>query len=193
VSTTEERLRQKAELERQLSIAMRRQQLYTKLSRLLGKTGLQGALVTEALGTITSHANSFLQRLTGGSLQLILKKGAGNDELDLQGIDTSCMTEARSVHALSGSQKFRCAVAIAFGIGQYAGAGGMRSVVIDEGFGSLDEIGQQEMVEELKNLANHMDKVIVVSHLEAFRDRDNFPYQLHVDKTGGTSLIRVVA
>jgi hypothetical protein len=73
----------------------------------------------------------------------MLKKGTGTDELNLQAIDTTCMREARSVNALSGSQKFRCAVAIAFGIGQYAGAGGMRSIVIDEGFGGLDDIGQQ--------------------------------------------------
>jgi DNA repair exonuclease SbcCD ATPase subunit len=45
------------------------------------------------------------------------------------------------------------------------------------------------MVEELKHLSTHMDKVIVVSHLEAFRDRDNFPCQIHVTKEGNGSSI----
>ena len=43
------------------------------------------------------------------------------------------------------------------------------------------------MVEELKQLAEHMDKVIVVSHLEAFTDRDNFPDQLLVETVGDGS------
>jgi DNA repair exonuclease SbcCD ATPase subunit len=193
LATLEERLRRKIELEQQAEVAAKRQQRYALLARLLGKTGLQGALVTDALNTITSHANSFLDRLTGGSLRLILNKGSGADELELQAIDTTCMREARDVQALSGSQQFRCAVAIAFGIGQYAGAGGMRSIVIDEGFGSLDETGQQQMVDELKTLEQHMDKVIVVSHLDVFRDRDHFPYQLHVDKRADVSVLRVVA
>ena len=172
--------------------ADKRQQAFKRLAGYLGRNGVQGMLVTNALTSITHHANSFLQRLTGGSLQLILQNAGGGDELELLGIDTTCMREARSVAALSGSQKFRCAVAAAFGIGQYAGAGGMRSIVIDEGFGSLDEAGQEQIVEELKNLASHMDKVIVVSHLEAFRDRDNFPHQIHVRKAGNASLIETV-
>ena len=71
-----------------------------------------------------------------------------------------------------------------------SGAGGMRSIVIDEGFGSLDEIGQDQMVEELTALALHMDKVIVVSHLEAFRDREHFPFRLQVEKVGNSSVLR---
>ena len=162
-----------------------------KLANLLGKKGLQGLLITDALSTITSNANAFLQRLTGGTLQLTIERGKG-DLLELQAIDSTCMREPRSPKVLSGSQKFRCAVAIASGIGQYAGAGGMRSIVIDEGFGSLDAAGQQQMVDELRQLATHMDKVIVVSHLDAFTNRDNFPDQILVETCGDGSRIRKV-
>jgi exonuclease SbcC len=161
-----------------------------KLTSLLGKKGLQGMLVQGALTTITNHANAFLGRLTGGMLQLTLERDG--DALELKAIDHSCMREARSAKALSGSQKFRCAVAIASGIGQYAGAGGMRSIVIDEGFGSLDTQSQKGMVGELKQLAQHMDKVIVVSHLEAFTDPVNFPDRLEV-RTAGDGASTIVA
>jgi exonuclease SbcC len=165
-----------------------RSQRLKKLVDLLGKTGLQGALVSEALETVMSHANAFLERLTGGTLVLHLERGEG-DALELRAQDVTCMREARSVQVLSGSQKFRCAVAIAAGIGQYAGAGGMRSIVIDEGFGSLDQQGQQLIIEELKNLAEHMDRVIVVSHLDAFTDRTHFPDQIRVLRDGERSRI----
>ena len=69
----------------------------------------------------------------------------------------------------------------------------MRSIVIDEGFGSLDQAGQRQMVEELRQLATHMDKVIVVSHLDAFTNRDNFPDQIVVETCGNGSRIRAVA
>ncbi len=165
-----------------------RARLLRKLVKLLGKDGLQGALVADALGQVTSNANGFLKRLTGGTLELSIQQEG--DSLELQARDATCMREPRSAKALSGSQKFRCAVAIASGIGQYAGAGGMRSIVIDEGFASLDVDSQKLMVDELKHLAEIMDKVIVVSHLEAFTDRDNFPDQLLVETVGDGSRIR---
>ncbi|HYM15823.1 MAG TPA: SMC family ATPase [Dehalococcoidia bacterium] len=158
------------------------------LLKLLGKDGLQGALVGGALEQITSSANGFLKRLTGGTLELRIERDG--DALELKARDVTCMREPRSAKALSGSQKFRCAVAIASGIGQYAGAGGMRSIVIDEGFASLDRDSQSLMVEELKRLAEIMDKVIVVSHLDAFTDKDNFPDQLLVETAGDGSRIR---
>lgn len=167
-----------------------RQKRLAKLTKLLGKQGLQAQLIRGAITDIKNHANGFLKRLTGGTLELTLDEKKG--ELVLQAIDHTCMREPRSAKALSGSQKFRCAVAIASGIGQYAGAGGMRSIVIDEGFGSLDADGQRLMVDELKLLAQHMDKVIVVSHLEAFSDPVHFPDRLLVERTeDGGSRIKI--
>lgn len=188
LATLEAALGQVAAMRADEARAAKRRKQFMKLQRLLGKEGLQGALVTDALGTITTHANTFLQRLTGGTLQLKLRQDG--DALDLQALDTTCMRDPRSVQVLSGSQKFRCAVAIASGIGQYAGAGGMRSIVIDEGFASLDQDGQRQMVAELQDLATHMDKVIVVSHLETFNDQANFPDRIIVETQGTASHIR---
>jgi exonuclease SbcC len=188
LKSAEANVQQIAALKAEVEASKVKHQRLRKLTALLGKKGLQGVLVSGALTTITNHANAFLQRLTGGSLQLTLERDG--DALELRAIDLTCMREARSAKALSGSQKFRCAVAIASGIGQYAGAGGMRSIVIDEGFGSLDIDSQRQMVDELKQLAQHMDKVIVVSHLEAFNDPANFADRLIVQRTAdGASMI----
>lgn len=58
------------------------------------------------------------------------------------------------VSLLSGSQKFRVAASFALGIGQYAGQEGPRiqSVIIDEGFGSLDQKGQSDMFDGRQKL-----------------------------------------
>lgn len=189
LAVIEERIHHREALESRREVSSLRHKRLKKLETLLGKNGLQGVLVHDALTSITSEANGFLSRLTGGNLRLLLEHASG-DALELQAIDATCMRTPRSVKALSGSQKFRCAVAVAAGIGRYAGAGGMRSIVIDEGFGSLDSAGQETMVDELKNLATHMERVIVVSHLEMFTNPDNFPEQIVVETAGATSRIR---
>jgi exonuclease SbcC len=187
----EEALRMAARLRHDGARAERRAAQLRRLAQYLDRSHLQGLLVKDALTTVVSHANAFLDRLTGGSLQLVLERGAV-DEFEVKAVDAGSMREARSVRVLSGSQKFRCAVAIASGIGQYAGAGGMRSIVIDEGFGSLDRDGQQAIITELKNLAEHMDRVVVVSHLDAFTNQDHFPDQLRVIRGGDGSRIERV-
>jgi exonuclease SbcC len=177
-----------ARLHADLASAKLRHKRLSNLTKHLGKNGLQGQLIHGAITDVKNHANAFLQRLTGGMIELKLEdvKGA----LELRAIDHTCMRTPKSAKTLSGSQKFRCAVAIASGIGQYAGAGGMRSIVIDEGFASLDFESQKLMVAELKALAEHMDKVIVVSHLEAFTDPVNFPDRLLVERNpDGSSTI----
>ena len=83
--------------------------------------------------------------------------------------------------ALSGSQRFRLAVALALGIGQYAcgaSTGGVESVIVDEGFGSLDREGREKMIEELNRLSGMLKRVIVVSHQEEFENA--FSNQWHV-------------
>ena len=46
--------------------------------------------------------------------------------------------------------------------------------------------------DELKNLANNMDKVIVVSRLKISRGRNHLPDQMQVKKAGNASHLRNV-
>ena len=43
---------------------------------------------------------------------------------------------------------------------------GVESVIIDEGFGSLDKAGRDDMILELSQLSQVLSRVIVVSHQE---------------------------
>ncbi len=92
---------------------------------------------------------------------------------------------------LSGSQKFRVSVALALGIGQFASAGSRRieSVIVDEGFGSLDKAGTREMIDELHALGNTLARVIVVSHQDDFANAfsNRYSIELH-DGTSRASL-----
>ncbi len=79
------------------------------------------------------------------------------------------------------------------GLGQYLGGEtAIRSLIIDEGFGSLDADGRQRMIEELRALSEHLDRIIVVSHQEDFTDRTLFPNGFVLRKDGTKTVVERV-
>ncbi|MFN6495799.1 MAG: SbcC/MukB-like Walker B domain-containing protein [Nostoc sp. DedQUE01] len=90
--------------------------------------------------------------------------------LDLQVYDYETGQRPTAVAMTSGSQRFRVAISLALAIGQYAGQGArhIESVIIDEGFGSLDKNGRDDMIQELNELQHRLARIILVSHLEDF-------------------------
>lgn len=186
--------KERRNLEREINETRKAQRLYGRLSGLLGRSGLQGALMDEALHSIAQLANETLARISGGQLQVSTtrKPGrGGEDQISIQVSDLAFSEEPLDVAFISGGQKFRVSVALAAAIGQYAG-GGMRSIksmIIDEGFGSLDSQGRQEMVDELRALAEHLDRLIVISHQEDFQDRTLFPTGYVLSKKDGRTVV----
>jgi exonuclease SbcC len=182
-------------LEGDLREAHRLRVRFGRLAELLGRGGLQARLVDDALAGITFLANETLARVSGGQLRLQLSRqgdARGNEEIAIRARDLASADEPLDTQFLSGSQRFRTSVAIAAAIGQYvAGSQGsaIRSLIIDEGFGSLDAQGRQEMIEELRNLSQLMDRIIVVSHQEDFQDRTLFPTGFILRKEGQRSTV----
>jgi exonuclease SbcC len=181
-------------LDADLREAQRLRARFARLAELLGRGGLQARLVDDALNGITVLANETLARISGGQLRLQLSRqdARGNEEIAIRAGDLASADEPLDTQFLSGSQKFRTSVAIAAAIGQYvAGSQGsaIRSLIIDEGFGSLDAQGRQEMIEELRNLSQLMDRIIVVSHQEDFQDRTLFPTGFILRKEGQRSIV----
>ena len=92
---------------------------------------------------------------------------------------------------LSGSQKFRVAVSLALGIGQYASRQHrpIESVIIDEGFGCLDRHGRQVMIQELQNLRGQLRCILLVSHQEEFAEAFSDGYHFTLED-GATRVTR---
>lgn len=184
-TTLAQQLRKRQEFLRQRDEVRTAHADYDTLARHFGKDGLQSWLVQAAQETIGHSANDFLARISEGWLQL--KMEPKGEDLEILVTDLSSGQEAMDAAFISGSQQFRAAVALALAVGQYSGGGSrqIRSVIIDEGFGSLDEDGRREMIGQLKGLSGVLDRVILVSHQEAFQDA--FPNGYHVEKQDGIS------
>ena len=181
-----ERERSKKEtlwLENELNFAV-------KLAQLLGRDRLQRHLVRTAERQIVDFANSILDRLSGGQLFLRLvphEDGSTERALEMEAFNRVTGGSAINVAFLSGSQRFRVAVALALGIGQYASRSHrpIESVIIDEGFGCLDRNGRQVMIQELQNLKGHLQCILLVSHQEEFAEAfaDGYRFELNEGAT----------
>lgn len=166
------------------------------LAELLGRDRLQRHLVRQAERQIVDYANAVLDRLSGGQLFMrLVEAEAGTDKaLDLECANRVTGGGAINVAFLSGSQRFRVAVALALGIGQYASKQHrpIESVIIDEGFGCLDRAGRQVMIQELQNLRGHLHCILLVSHQEEFADAfpDGYRFELEDGATRVSRLVR---
>ncbi len=178
----------------QRSEAARFASRYKDLANLLGRDGLQRYLLQKAEAGIVYHANEILDGISGGTLRLELQSSTDRktEALDMVAYNTAISaSQSQPIRLLSGSQQFRVSVSLALGIGKYAGNENHRleSVIIDEGFGSLDENGRREMIQAIKELGDEgvLKCIIVVSHQREFFDE--FPNRYFVELVDGSTQI----
>ena len=176
---------ERAELEALALEADRSLAVSSKLAELLGRASLQRNLIREAERGILDCANPILRDISGNDLELRLSvEDSGDDQaLPLEVIDrTHGPGRTLGVAFLSGSQRFRVAVSLALGIGQYARGldRPIQSVVIDEGFGCLDRQGRDEMIAQLTALKGQLARVVLVSHQEEFAEAFKDGYRFEV-------------
>ncbi len=159
------------------------------LAEALGRDGLQARIIKQAQENLRAAANGILGRLSKGQWQIDLRAAGENDsELEIIARDDARGGYERTFDALSGGERFRVAISLAIAIGQMAAGGApMNTLVIDEGFGALDEENRGLMVDNLRHLSQHElrgGRIIVVSHQDDVRDAFGHRYQLSRDALG---------
>jgi len=182
----EEFRRRRTELGEKLKVVDAEHNRCKRLAELLGRDRLQRHLVRKAERQIVDCANGVLDRLSDGALflKLVGKDDGTSTEkaLELECINRGTGGAPINVAFISGSQRFRVAVSLALGIGQYASRQyrPIESVIIDEGFGCLDRSNRQVMIQELQNLRGHLKSILLVSHQEEFADAfpDGYKFEL---------------
>ena len=105
----------------EINTAERTTDLHRKLDELLGKAGIQRELVRSAERDIVRMANDTVQNLSDGDLTVELESGAdGDDQAFALQVRRADGPTPIGVNYLSGSQKFRVAIAVALAIGRFA-------------------------------------------------------------------------
>ncbi|HKK75216.1 MAG TPA: AAA family ATPase [Saprospiraceae bacterium] len=126
-------------------------------------------------------ANRHLATLNG---RYQLLKPAGED-LALRIIDTYQADHQRSPETLSGGEKFLVSLALALGLSDLAGRRAqIRSLFIDEGFGTLDDNSLDLAISTLENLQAGGKTIGVISHVKALKERIGTRIEVHKQSDG---------
>ena len=137
-----------------------------------------------ALGLIEQNilmmANRELEELFDGRFQII-HSGEGNRKNEFYVVDRLHHDGIRKVSTLSGGETFLVSLALSLALSDLSsGRSQIDSLFIDEGFGSLDEEGLEEVLEVLLKLNQRGKQVGIISHVKQFTSQ--IPNQLHLEK-----------
>ncbi|MFT7581943.1 MAG: exonuclease SbcC [Myxococcota bacterium] len=201
VGALEEKLRQDAEkrvlhdetIEAQRA-AVEDNALWQRLHRLIGaregKAFQQFAQVLN-LQELVDHANTHLKSLAPRYTLVSARDRDGFARLDFAVRDRHHAGRYRPITTLSGGETFLVSLSLALGLADMR-TSGMRieTLLLDEGFGSLDPRSLDVAVESLEQVqATQQIQIGIISHVEALRDR--IAAQVVVEPLGnGRSTIR---
>lgn len=133
-------------------------------------------------------ANRHLEHLND---RYVIRKTPG-EELELEIVDTFQANNIRSMQTLSGGETFLVSLSLALGLSDLAGQrSDIRSLFIDEGFGTLDEATLDLAINTLENLQARGKTIGIISHVKELKERIGTQIQV-IKRSNGFSEIKVV-
>lgn len=170
-----ERLRtQRAEHERDARVAK-------ALAQHLRANNFEAWLLAEALDRLVAGASGILRELSNGQYELT------HDGREFFVVDHHDAGLRRPVRTLSGGETFQASLALALALAeQLAGmsttSASLESIMLDEGFGTLDASTLDSVAATLENLAARGDRMVgVVTHVPALAERIPVRYEVSKD------------
>jgi len=177
---------EKNKMEKELAGSYKEKNIYEKLIVAFGKNGIQALIIENALPEIEEEANKLLAKLTNNSTQVAmeslkdLKSGKLKETLDIKISDE---LGVRDYELYSGGEAFRIDFSIRIALSKLlarrAGTK-LRTLIIDEGFGTQDEEGLENIVEAIRSISDDFDKILVITHLDTLKNA--FPVKIEVTK-----------
>jgi exonuclease SbcC len=161
--------------------------LYKHLRTAFGKNGIPSLIIEQTLPEVEERANELLDRLTEGRmhvrLQTLRELNAGGTAETLKITITDEHGQARAYETFSGGEAFRVNFALRIALSQLlAERSGVRirTLVIDEGFGTQDAQGVDSMIGAIQTVQHDFDKILVITHLDQLKEA--FPVRIEVEK-----------
>ncbi|MEV4489731.1 SMC family ATPase [Micromonospora coxensis] len=177
----QERREQAGELREQRAEHERRARTARALAGHLRANNFERWLLAEALDLLVDGASRILRELSQGQYDLVHDKG------EFFVVDHHDAGLRRGVRTLSGGETFQASLALALALSeQLAGmsttAASLESIVLDEGFGTLDAATLDTVAATLESLAARGDRMVgVVTHVPALAERIPVRYQVRKD------------
>lgn len=153
-------------------------------------------VLMERFEAVIAAANPFIQKFSGSRFKLIRVDDDANSKARHGGLGIAVYDsetdQMRPSKTLSGGETFYVSLALALGLAEVvsAEAGGIdfRSMLIDEGFGTLDPETLDKVLEGIKQI-NHSGRTVgIVSHVEELRRRISDGIEVTPLPSGGSTL-----
>ncbi len=174
------------ELAAELSRLRRAARVAECVEEAFGRDGIPALIIENAVPEIERSANDILGRLTDYRMNLTirLQRQTGSGELrETLDLDIADELGTRSYENYSGGEAFRINFALRLALSRLlAGRAGarLRTLIIDEGFGTQDEAGLDQLVEAIALIQSEFRLILVVTHLDSLKER--FPSRIEVSK-----------
>ena len=182
-------------LDAELTRVKQRVRRYQVLEKAFGRDGVQAMIIEAALPELEAEANRLLHRLSDGRMNVRLqtqrekKTGGMKEALD---IIISDDLGSRPYELYSGGEAFRVDLALRIALSRLlarrAGSA-LQTLFIDEGFGSQDAQGRENLVEAIHMIKDEFALVLVITHIDDLKDQ--FPVRIEVRKGDEGSVYRV--
>jgi len=174
---------------RDLALAQQRQRIHQELALAFGRKGIQALMIENLLPQLEAEANHLLGRLSHHQLHLRfvtqrVSKGRHDKRIETLDILIADAQGTRPYETYSGGEAFRInfalRLALARILAQRSGLA-LQMLIIDEGFGSQDQQGCDQLIAAINALASDFACILAVTHIPHLRDA--FSTRLDITKT----------
>ncbi len=174
--------------------AIEQRTVFEQLVNAFGKRGMQAMIIESAIPDIEAEANALLGRMTDGRMSVALltqrESKAGDSTIETLDIVISDEYGERPYETFSGGEAFRINFALRIALSKllaHRAGTNLRTLVIDEGFGSQDAQGRDRLVEAITSVQDDFDLVLVITHIDELKDA--FPMRIDVVKSANGSRV----
>jgi exonuclease SbcC len=171
-----------ARLEEQIRESTEQAGIAQTLANHLRANGFEQWLMSGALTELVAGANELLGQLSGDSYSL-----DSDDSGTFTIVDHRNADEVRSVSTLSGGETFLVSLALALSLAETLaakGGSGLDAIILDEGFGTLDEESLDTVASVLEELSVKGLMVGVITHVKELAARSPVRYEVRREPTG---------
>ena len=172
VRTTRQALEQVAETRSEIAGLRRTAELHHQLWVDLNARNFLDFLLQESIQDLAGAASGELNRVSNGRYSLT------SQGTDFMVVDHNNADETRSVVTLSGGETFLASLSLALSLAGAvrdlagtAAAARLETILIDEGFGALDQATLDVAIEALERLQQDQRMVGIITHVQELADR----------------------
>ncbi|MGH8723004.1 MAG: SbcC/MukB-like Walker B domain-containing protein, partial [Burkholderiales bacterium] len=150
--------------------AVEERTVYEQLVNAFGKRGVQAMIIEGAIPEIEAEANRLLGRMTDGrmSVSLWTQRESRSGDMTIETLDIVISDEygERPYETFSGGEAFRINFALRIALSKlltHRAGTNLRTLVIDEGFGSQDAQGRDRLVEAITSVQEDFERILVIT------------------------------